>query len=91
MNTLPPYDKQYVDLEGLSRAVSFSPDDLLLAAACNESDICFFDGVTNTQLFQLKAHSQITNIAFSPEGNFLATSSEWGLISVWALPAFKTQ
>jgi WD40 repeat protein len=91
MNPLPPYDKQYVDLEGLSRAVSFSPDDSLLAAACNESDICFFDGVTNTQIFQLKAHSQITNIAFSPEGNYLAASSDWGLISVWAVSAFKTQ
>ena len=89
MNTLPPYDKQYVDLEAASRAIVFSPDDSLLAVACAETDICFFDVATKNQVYQLKANSQITNLAFSPNGNFLAASSNWGLISLWAVPPFE--
>jgi WD40 repeat protein len=88
-NTQLPYDKKYIELEAASRAIAWSPDDSLLAVACHESDICFFDVVTNNQVHQIKAHSEITNIAFSPDGKFLATSSNWGLISVWAILPFS--
>lgn len=90
-NTQPPYDKKSIELETStsSRAVAFSPDDSLLAVACYESDVCFFDVATNNQIFQLKAHPQITNLAFSLDGNLLATSSDWPLISVWAIPPLE--
>jgi len=87
-NTLPPYDKKYLEIESSSRAAVFSPDNSLLAIACGESDICFFDVATNNKIYQLKAHSHITNLAFSPDGNSLATSSDWGLVSLWAVPPF---
>jgi len=90
-NTQPPYDKKYFDVEASSRAAVFSPDDSLLAVSCYESDICFFDAITNNQVYELKAHPQITNIAFSQDGKFIATSSDWALISVWAIPPFQNK
>jgi WD40 repeat protein len=84
-NTQPPYDKKTVEVETSSSAVAFSPDDSLLAVACHESDICFFDAATNTQIFQLQANPQISTIAFSPDGKLMAASSDWALLSVWAI------
>lgn len=82
LNTTAPYEKQHFDIESTSRAVAFSPDASLLVIACSESEICFLDPSDGKEIFRLKAHSGITNLAFSKDGSTLATSSDWGLIRV---------
>jgi WD40 repeat protein len=88
-NTQPPYDKKSIEVEASSRAAAFSPDDSLLAVACHESDVCFFDVTTDVLTFQLKVQPQITAIAFSPDGKLMAASSDWALMSVWAIPPLE--
>ena len=89
LNTTSPNEKQYFDLDSFFfKAVAFSPDGSILAVVCGGSEICFYDVTTANKIYQLKAHSYITNLAFSKDGSLLATSSNWGLISLWAVPPF---
>ena len=62
----------------------------MLAASCSKNEICFLDPSDGTEIYRLHAHSGITNLAFSKDGSVLATSSNWGLISLWAVPPFTS-
>jgi WD40 repeat protein len=88
LNTSLPFEKQNINIDASSSAVAFSPDGFMLAVGCNDSEICFLDSSDGKEVFRLKAHSSITNLAFSKDGSLLATSSDWGLISLWAVPPF---
>jgi WD40 repeat protein len=61
------------------RAVAFSPDGKLLAAACGEpaqtGAIVLWDGVTRKQLWQHTEKKGVPAVAFSPDGRTLAIGS----------------
>jgi hypothetical protein len=89
LNTTSPFEKQYFDFDTLfSYATAFSPDGSMLAAVCSKNEICFLDSSDGREIYRMKAHSGISNLAFSKDGSMLATSSNWGLISLWAVPPF---
>lgn len=92
LNTTPPYEKKLVEFDSFlfPYAVAFSPDGSVLAIGCGGIEICFFDASGDNEIYRLKAHSGVTDLAFSPDGSLLATSSDWGLISLWAVPPFTS-
>jgi hypothetical protein len=92
LNTTPPYERKYFDFDSwfYPYAVTLSPDGSMLAAGCSKNEICFLDPSDGREIYRLKAHSKITSLAFSKDGSVLAASSNWGLISVWAIPPFTS-
>jgi hypothetical protein len=89
LNTASPFEKQYLEFDTLfSYATAFSPDGSMLAVSCSKHEICFLDPSDGREIYRMKAHSGISNLAFSKDGSVLATSSNWGLISLWAVPPF---
>jgi len=63
-------------VEKFSRIVRFSPDGATLAAATTQGKVRLWDVPTYQVRGQLPRHSgAITALAFSPEGNLLATAS----------------
>lgn len=92
LNTSPPYETKHLDFESwfYPYATAFSPDGSMLAAGCSNNDICFLDPSDGREIYRTKAHSGISNMAFSKDGSVLATSSNWGLISLWAVPPFTS-
>ena len=89
-NSLPPYDKKLIDIEeGFGGGIVFSPDDSFVVVSCTSTDICFIDVATGEKFYQLKARRGIENLDFSPDGTYLAASSNIGSISVWAIPPFE--
>lgn len=91
LNTISPFEKYHSTLGGIfSHAIAFSPDDSMIAVTCSIVEICFLDTSELREIHRFTAHSGITNLAFSPDGSLLATSSNWGLISLWAVPPFTS-
>jgi WD40 repeat protein len=90
VNTTPPYETKHFDFDSwfYPYAVVFSPDGSMLATGCSKNEICFLDPSDGREIYRLRAHSGISSLAFSKDGNTLATSSNWGLISLWAVPPF---
>ncbi len=90
LETGSPYNskKRTDDLATGPHGIAFLPDDSAFAVVCNENQICFFDVTTLDKIHQIRAHSHIDSLAFSPDGKYLATLSAWGLISLWAVPPF---
>ncbi len=89
-NTADPFGKQSINFETwfYPHAVAFSPDGSVLAAGCSMNEICFLDSSDGREIYRMKAHSGISALAFSQDGTLLAASSNWGLISLWAVPPF---
>lgn len=92
LDTTTPYEKKYLNFDSwfYPNAAAFSPDGSMLVVGCSDNEICFFDLSDNSEIYRLKAHSGIASLAFSPDGSLLATSSNWGLISLWAVPPFTS-
>ena len=72
------------------RAVAFSPDGALLAAAgglpARSGEIKIWDVANRKELRTLKGHSDcIYAVAFSPDGKTIATSSYDKLIKLWSV------
>jgi WD40 repeat protein len=88
LNTSLPFEKQDLNIDASTSAVAFSPDGSMLAVGCSSNEICFLDPSDGREIYRVKAHSGISNLAFSKDGSMLATSSNWGLISLWAVPPF---
>jgi WD40 repeat protein len=85
------FARKRLDIKSSSTAAAFSPDGSILAVACGKSEICFLNPSDGTEIHKLQAHSNLTNLAFSKDGSLLAAASQWGLISVWALPPFHPE
>jgi WD40 repeat protein len=67
-------------------AVSFSPDDMLLAAAGQDCALNIYDARSLQKAVSSKCHSEpITAIAFSPDGKLLASASYDGSAIIWVL------
>lgn len=91
LDTSPPYETKYLDLDSwFFPAVDFSHDGTMLVAGCSNNEICFLDPSNGREIYRLQAHSRISNLAFSKDGSVLATASDWGLISLWAVPPFTS-
>ena len=70
------------------KAVAFSPVCCLLASAGYAGDVRLWDAETGVALITLiDASGTVTDLAFSPDGRWLAASVYDGTLRVWGLPA----
>jgi WD40 repeat protein len=87
------FKSQYFDVETSRRglATAFTPDGTTLVTMCKDNMICFLNSSTGKEIYRLEAHSGITHIAFNKDDTIMATSSDWGLITLWAVPPFVNE
>jgi WD40 repeat protein len=65
-------------------ALTFSPDDRVLASGSFDSTIKLWDAASGSELATFKGHSgSITALAFTPNGNFLVSGSDDGSTRLW--------
>jgi WD40 repeat protein/serine/threonine protein kinase len=75
---------------GHIRMVAFSPDGRLLAAACHEGTVRFFDTTTGAAALVLKGHtSPVHWLAFSPDGRQLSSASADRTLRQWDVSTGK--
>jgi WD40 repeat protein len=68
---------------GLGRSVYFWPDDLA-ATGIADNEIVVIDPITGNQLLRLPGHSgNVLGLAFSPDGQRLASASSDGTVILW--------
>ena len=54
------------------------------AAGCDDAKVCLWDPITGQVMLVLDGHSQRVNaVAFSPDGQTLASASHDGAIKLW--------
>ncbi|KIW16082.1 hypothetical protein PV08_06133 [Exophiala spinifera] len=74
-------------LEGHSdsvNAVTFSPDDSLLASAADDGTVKLWNSSTGQEVQTLNGHTKsVTEMAFSPDGSLLASTSSDQTVSLW--------
>jgi WD40 repeat protein/serine/threonine protein kinase len=74
------------DLGSLALAVSFSPDNRQLAVGLLNGNIQLIDVVTRARRQSLGgSNDQISRIAFSPDGELLASGTNLGRLALWDL------
>ncbi|NUQ24324.1 MAG: WD40 repeat domain-containing protein [Saprospiraceae bacterium] len=83
--------------KGRLTCLAHSPNQHLAAAIFNEDTILLWNYIKKWWTkWPIKSNDINTAIAFSPDGNRIATGDAWGLISIWSLQgdslaAFKAQ
>jgi len=82
------FRRQKIDIETNGGLTAFSPDGNMLIVMCQENTICFLNASDGQEIYRLRAQPGITHIAFSKDGTLMATSSNWGSLSLWAVPPF---
>lgn len=74
------------ELQGWFTSTSFSPDGTLLAAGTADGTILFWDAVTGDSIHRLETRKRtILALAFSPNGEKLATSFYGGGVSIFEI------
>ncbi|PVU97883.1 hypothetical protein BB561_000277 [Smittium simulii] len=76
-----------INLDCVPSTILFHKNSDLLAAVCDDLAIRVFDGENGTLVRVFTGHkNQITDIAFSPDGRWLVSSSLDSTIRTWDLP-----
>lgn len=91
MNTIPPIEKKDFDI-GCNQisALALSPDETVLAVACNDGTLRFLNPDTASEISRItNIDPNILGLAFSKDGTKLAMVSKRGFISIWAIPPFN--
>jgi WD40 repeat protein len=71
---------------GAVYSVAFSPDDRMLAAACEDGRIELWEVATGGRRAMLRGHTKaVTAVTFTQDGTALESSSEDGTKRVWGL------
>jgi WD40 repeat protein len=86
LSMLPGIDPVYLDADSVEHAIAYSADGSLVAAACGELQLCFFDPGTRDLLHSIHLRMPASYLQFSPSGNLLAILSETALLSLWGVP-----
>ena len=73
---------------GHVEAVSFSPDDALLAAACFDGSVRLYETATGKELHRLPGHAEVaSSVAFTRDGSLLAVGYWGGTVQLWKVPS----
>jgi WD40 repeat protein/serine/threonine protein kinase len=70
--------------KGPVTAVSFSPDDRLLASASADHTVKLWSTISGKEVSTLRGHKAgVTSVAFRPDGKRLASGSADGTVKIW--------
>ena len=70
----------------------FTPDGKTILSANSRSEVSLRDGVTGSELRQLKAaHGTVSGLAIAPDGKTLAIAGSDGAVQLWDLPEGKVR
>lgn len=89
LDLLSSYKVTSFDIEASNYAIGFSPDNKILLASCFVDSICFLDVIDGKEIHRINNMYGVSGIAFSKDETLMALSTNWGLISVWAIPPFS--
>jgi len=81
--TLIPFGTEILRLgDGILYQIAYSPDGKTLVAATSIG-IQFYDAISLEKIRFIPTESPISSIAFSPDGDIVATGSSEGIIEMW--------
>jgi WD40 repeat protein len=88
--------QQTIEKKGWIRSVALSPDSKNFAAAMEDGNVLIFETEGPKEVKAIKAHeAAVYDLAFSPDGAFLATASTDKLAKIWdwkaEMPAEKAK
>ncbi|KAK3248350.1 hypothetical protein CYMTET_42183 [Cymbomonas tetramitiformis] len=67
-------------------AVTFSPDNRILATGSQDTAVCLWDVKTGECVATLKGHEHgIFSLCFSPDGQYLASASQDKTSRIWSM------
>jgi WD40 repeat protein len=85
-----PPKERFTLRSGGSSWIAFSPDGKILAAACFDKTIRFWDVAKGEEIAKLSGHTRaVTCLAFSPDGKFLVSNAADNSLRLWDVTTRK--